>query len=208
MNGLGILARLHGAIPCAGVALVQAGATSLVGSYRVTAGWFTDLTAVAAPLASFLPAVCVLGFHSVTGPPYAGELNAARPLRSYRWLLLGALLGFAVLATLAATAAVGQPQLGVVAARNLVGSLGLALSLRRFLGDAAWLCPSLLALVELLFGASVDGRPAAWAWTLHPATSASALATAAVLTALGLLVWGPTLGREPGAGEESLPGPA
>lgn len=197
MSGPWTFARMHGVIPCAGVILLYATATAFIGALPVSAGWLTDATAVTVPLSSFLPALSVMCFYSVTGGLYLGEDNAARPLRVYRWLLLGALVAFALLAPIASTAAVSQVELGVVTARNLLGSLGLVLALRPLLDDAAWLCPAMFASAELLFGGSAYGEPPSWAWTLQPVTSDSAIAIATALLLLGTLVLGRNLGREP-----------
>jgi uncharacterized membrane protein YdcZ (DUF606 family) len=74
------------------------------------------------------------------------------------------------------------------AARNVPGLVGLVLIVRPRLGDAAWLCPAAFAAAAQLFGGSAYDRPAAWAWTLHPASARGPAIVAAALVVAGLLM--------------------
>lgn len=195
MRGLWIFARLHGLFICSVAIAANAAANLLLAATTLEVGWLTTRTGLLVPSAPLVAAIAVLGFHPVLGPPCLGETTATRPVRAMRWLLFISLLGIAVVTLVGSGAAYGQVSQGVVAARNLIGSLGLVLMLRPALGEAAWLIPTCFVLTAILFGGTPDGRPEQWAWTLHPATSIPAAATVVVLASLGTLTLLGALGR-------------
>jgi hypothetical protein len=176
------------------VSIAHAAAVAVLGQVTVSAGISSPSTTIDVPLTSLLPAVAVLSFLSVVGEPEVAEQTAVRPVIRYRWGLLLGLVAGATALLLAAGAHAGDADVGLVVIRNLIGFLGLSLLLRPWLGDAAWLCPSVFAAAELVFGGTAYRAPAGWAWTLQSVGSASALVVAGVAAVAGAaalsLAWG------------------
>ncbi|MEE1823585.1 hypothetical protein PUR61_15485 [Streptomyces sp. BE20] len=113
------------------------------------------------------------------------ETVAGRFLRGWDVALT---LGVAVTGTAvgALAYAAGQGDLTLVIARDTAGYLGLALLLHPLVGHRP--AAAALAVVPLLCSATgwnPDGRPEPWAWPLHPAGSAYALADVALTVLAG-----------------------
>ncbi|MEV8016195.1 hypothetical protein AB0O76_07605 [Streptomyces sp. NPDC086554] len=121
--------------------------------------------------------------------PQETDVTAVRPVRTYRTFLFGcAAIGAVVLG--ACEAQWLDFGLGLGVARNLVGYLGVGLTVQYFVGSMYG--PLAVAAVPVgcaLIGLGPGQRPYSWAWPLHE--SASLLAAAA---ALGLFAAGVTMG--------------
>lgn len=187
MRSIWIFVRIHGLLPCLAVTAAHSTLIAALGAVPVRVGWFSGVSSVSVPLATLLPALSVFGCYRLLGEPQVGERWALRPITAYRWLLILLGAGFAGSAPWAAAALVGQADDGLVAARNVVGLLGLACVLRPLLGDAAWLCPAIFSAFAILFGVSGDGDAASWAWSLHDAAASLPRVVAIALGAAGLL---------------------
>jgi hypothetical protein len=177
--------RLHGTATCLAWSLIHALALVLLGHRTVSAGIVSPSTTIDVPLVSVLPAVAVLAFVPVVDRPLGAERTAVRELAWYRWGLLLALLAVATGMLLLVSAFAGDPGKGLTAARNLVGFLGLAVTLRPWLGDASWIIPAMFAATELVFGGTAYQTPQSWAWTLHDTDSPWAALVATLLAAIG-----------------------
>lgn len=186
-RGWVLFLRLHGAAACAAGSALHALAVAVIGQVTVSAGISSPSTTVDVPLYSLVPAVAVLAFVPIVGDPVTGEESAVRRVVTYRWAVLLALITLAIALLFGAVAPAGDWDTAVVVSRNLVGFLGLSVLLRPWLGDAAWLCPPMVAAAELVFGGTAYQVPAGWAWTLHAADSASALLASLALACFAAL---------------------
>jgi hypothetical protein len=173
-----LLVRAHGGLTSAVALAAHTIAALTVGRATLTAGILTTWGAFSVPTTSVLPALATFAFVRVVGEPVLGEPTAARPLTAYRWLLLGVLLVLAHGSLVAFGALTGHLLASLAAARNLAGLLGLALALRPWLEDGAW----------LVFGGTSALTPAPWAFTMHDTQSRTAALTSVVLFGAGLAV--------------------
>ncbi|MFE7189894.1 hypothetical protein [Kitasatospora sp. NPDC057541] len=135
---------------------------------------------------ALLPAVFLL--YGLGRGDLRTETVAARFLRG---LDVGLALALAATGTICGglAYAAGQGALAVVLARNIAGYLGLALLFHPLVGHRP--AAAALAAVPLLCSAAgwyPDSRPRPWAWPLHPAGSAPALAAVALLLLAGAAV--------------------
>ncbi len=107
-------------------------------------------------------------------------------------LVLGITGSFACVAVVFDIATITH--LGVEAARNAIGLVGLALMLRWLVGsDVAGVLPVAYVVIVAFFGGETPRTAEWWAWLVRPAGSTTALVQAAALFAAGLIVT--SLGR-------------
>lgn len=190
------LVRIHGLLPCLAVAVLHSALIAALGAAQVKVGWLGNSSSLSVPLATLLPALSIFGFAGMVVEPYVGERWALRPLATYRMVMILAAAGLAVAAPWVAALASGHAELGVLAARNVLGLLGLALVLHPVIGDASWLCPTILCAFEIVFGVDGDGFIASWAWTLHAMSAPAPWGIAATLAAGGFAATALSLTRE------------
>ena len=194
MSGWLIFSRVHGVRSALGCLIAHSLFPAMLSSFTVLAGWLAPSSSVDVPVSALASAICIVGFRGVISIPALGETVSSRPMKRYRWALLGALVLFGVATVIGVSAVADVPAQGGMAARNLVGALGATLLLRKFVGDAAWLLPAVFVSAELFFGGSPSGVPPSWAWTLQPAESSSALGVSIILATAGTLSLIPYLG--------------
>ncbi|WP_327676128.1 hypothetical protein [Kitasatospora sp. NBC_00458] len=149
-----------------------------------------------AHVVTLLPAVVLL--HGLGRGDLRTEAVAGRFLRGLDVALALTVAAAGTAAGVLAHAA-GEGGLPVVLARDITGYLGLALLLHPLVGHRP--AAAALAVVPLLCSATgwcPDGRPEPWAWPLHPAGSAYALAGVALTVLAGSAC--ALLRRRPAAG--------
>lgn len=136
------------------------------------------------PAALALPVLTALLVVGTSVSPWpAEELASARPLRLVTVTVLTGFLAIACGALLVAAGVTGSSLL-VAAARNLVGSVGLGMLLRRWLAPAhALLVVVVVALVTFVLGNRAVPEP--WAWLIAAPSSGWAAGVAIVLGVAG-----------------------
>lgn len=179
--------RCRGLPRAAGPALLVALAATAFAGPRVAVPEFRYLVDFSVPVAEVVPLAHAVILATTLFSPMADlEQTSAQPMRRHRAVYLVAplalALGLSALPLLAG--ATGQVTLSTV--RNVVGYLGLAMISARLFGSGlAWLLPLGVFGPTLLLGVGNENTPESWAWSLHPATSTSAMALAAALWLAG-----------------------
>ncbi|MFF0450080.1 hypothetical protein ACFYT4_27445 [Streptomyces sp. NPDC004609] len=138
------------------------------------------------PLPLVLPVVpvCVL-LHAMSRVPRENEVVAVRPVRSYGALLFDCIAFTAVILGLAEAQWLDF-SLGLGTARNLVGYLGVGLTVQSLVGSLYG--PLAVAAVPVgcvLLGQGPGRRPYPWAWPLHEGNSLLAASAVLGLFAVG-----------------------
>jgi|GEM_PF-1489472 len=145
-----------------------------------------DPGAASTPLSVFLPILLIAALQrSQDEVDHVVEATAVRPLWLLRLVLPCGLLTVAIVSALVVAAATGGDQL--MAGRNFVGYLGIALLAYRWLGSRA-MTVAVLVVAGLAgpLGARQFGEPEIWAFPLHRPGSLPAAGICGVLLALGL----------------------
>lgn len=191
--------RRLSAITTAGLVVAVAG--WMIGRASVGVPSLRALDHIQLPIASLLPLAMAV-VCSTFGRSAVAELEATFPIyhRLYRFGYVGVVVLVSVLALSPVTVTAGGYGFGS-ALRNFLGQLGLAL-LGSVLGGAngSWLFPTTFTLAATMLARGRDGQLAAWAWTVQPGNSRTALLTSIALFlagALAYVAWGPRFESHP-----------
>ncbi|MYW44497.1 hypothetical protein [Streptomyces sp. SID161] len=179
--------RCRGLPRAAGPALLVALAATAFAGQRVALPEFRYLVDFSVPVAEVVPLAHAVILATTLFSPMADlEATSAQPMRRHRAVYLVALLALALGLSALPLLAGATAEVTASAARNVVGYLGLAMISARLFGSGlAWLLPLGVFGPTLLLGVGSDNTPETWAWSLHPATSASAMTLAAALWLTG-----------------------
>ncbi|MER7765017.1 hypothetical protein [Streptomyces sp. NPDC097619] len=192
MNPALALARSRGLPRAALLTTAVAAATALFTRGQVELPDFRHLVDYAVPVAAVAPVAYAVVLGTTLHSPMADlERTSARPFGLYRRAQVLLLTLFAIALSALPLATGLSTEVFAASARNAAGHLGLAvISARLFGSGLAWLLPLGVFGPTLLLGVAEDNTPEWWAWSLHPASSTTALAQAAALwlTALALPV--------------------
>ncbi|MBT2417154.1 hypothetical protein J7F01_25785 [Streptomyces sp. ISL-22] len=148
---------------------------------------FRYLVDFSVPVAEVVPLAHAVVLATALFSPMADlEQTSAQPMSRHRGVYVVVLLALALSLSALPLLTGATGEVFASAARNVVGSLGLAMISARLFGSGlAWLLPFGMFGPTLLLGVRSDNTPEPWAWSLQPSSHASAAAVAVALWVIG-----------------------
>ncbi|KUM80466.1 hypothetical protein [Streptomyces curacoi] len=179
--------RCRGLARATGVALLFALAATAFAGQRVAVPEFRYLVDFSVPVAEVVPLAHAVVLATTLFSPMADlEQTSAQPMSRHRGVYVVVLLSLALSLSALPLLTGATGEVFASAARNVVGSLGLAMISARLFGSGlAWLLPFGMFGPTLLLGVRSDNTPEPWAWSLQPSSHASAAAVAVALWVIG-----------------------